>query len=337
MKLPAKDIKKIGILRALQMGDMLCCIPALRALRTAYPDAEIALFGLPWAEMLVSRFSKYIDSFYHFPGYPGLPEQPVNSPKIMEFIEKIRQEKFDLILQMQGNGTIVNSLCGLFGAPYTAGFCLAKNNPCPDLFLDYPEGIHESERHLRLMEHLGIDCETRNMEFPLTAADKAELRELKLPLIPGKYVCVHPGSRGAWRQWPPAYFAQLADYSYSQGFQVVITGTRDEIDITNSVKEQMHYPAINLAGKTSIGSLAALINDAYALICNCTGVSHLAAALQVRSIVISMDGEPERWAPQNKELHYTIDWTAEENFNKVLNHTSILLTSAKPASSGIYS
>src|SRR5690242_14588964 len=122
MQLEPRDIKKIAIFRALKIGDMLCAVPAFRALRAAYPAAQITLLGLPWAKSFVERFHKYIDRFIHFPGCEGLPEQPYNEAALRNFINKMKIEKFDLVLQMQGNGTIVNPLMFLFDAKNVAGF-----------------------------------------------------------------------------------------------------------------------------------------------------------------------------------------------------------------------
>jgi ADP-heptose:LPS heptosyltransferase len=84
----------------------------------------------------------------------------------------------------------------------------------------------------------------------------------------------------------------------------------------------------DLAGKTSLGDIAALIDEAYLLISNCTGVSHIAAALETPSVVISMDGEPERWGPMNTSLHHTIDWTRVPDYSIALSKTEELLKGA---------
>src|SRR5215213_1739721 len=102
MKIPQGEIKKIGVFRALQLGDLLCAVPALRALHYAYPEAEITLLGLPWSKSLTERFPKYIHAFKHFPGYPGLPEQKVDVKAFTRFLSEVQNEKYDLVLQMQG-------------------------------------------------------------------------------------------------------------------------------------------------------------------------------------------------------------------------------------------
>ncbi len=73
-----QNLKKIIVFRALQIGDMLCAIPTIRALHNAYPEAEITLVGLPWAKMLTERFPDYFHALITFPSYRGFPEQPVD-------------------------------------------------------------------------------------------------------------------------------------------------------------------------------------------------------------------------------------------------------------------
>lgn len=326
MKLPADQIRRIAIFRALQLGDMLCVIPAIRALRNAYPNAEIVLLGLAWAKWLIERYDTYFDRFIHFPGFPGLPEQVFDPAKFAEFLPLVQREQFDVVLQMQGNGSIVNPMMELFGARYIAGFCTDGHyKPDNQLFMAYPDFGPEIDRHIALMEFLGIPTQGNALEFPLNAMDFQELDYLRLPVEKGRYVCIHPGSRGAWRQWPTEHFAALGDFCFEQGYKVVITGTKDEANITGEVMAQMEHEGIDATGKTSIGAVAALIKDSALLISNCTGVSHIAAALQTPSIVISMDGEPIRWGPINKQLHRTINWLQSPDFDFVFRETADLV------------
>lgn len=319
MKFPIDTTHKIAVFRALQLGDMLCAVPAFRALRKQYPDAEITLLGLPWAAGFVTRFSNYIDKFMHFPGHDGLPEQPFEQSLWDDFASRMQQEKFDLILQMQGSGGIVNDMLeSLFAGP-VAGFhsegCYRESG----LFIEYPNGISEIEKHLLMLANLGIRPQGTELEFPLLETETANLLKIKSILPHGPYVCVHPGSRGAWRQWPASHFACLADQCAGLGYHVFVTGTKEEANITAEVIDRMDFPAIDLTGKTGLGEIGQLIKGAELLVSNCTGVSHIAAAMGTPSIVISMDGEPERWGPLNKELHKTIDWTQTQDFSSVLS------------------
>jgi ADP-heptose:LPS heptosyltransferase len=329
MKLPPSKINKIAIFRALQLGDMLCTIPAIKALRFAYPDAEITLIGLPWAKSLTERFNMYFDRFIHFPGYPGLPEQKLDPEAFTTFLAEVQSREFDLAIQMQGNGSVINPMVELFGAKYTAGYS-KDGHYAPDngLFMPYPDYGHEIDRHLALMDFLDIPQQGTELEYPLTTEDYDALDKLNLGIEPQKYVCIHPGSRGEWRQWPVQYFAALADYCIEQGYKAVLTGTKDEAEIIDAVISHMRYEPMNTAGKTSMGAIGVLIQNAAMLISNCTGVSHIASAFKTPSIVISMDGEPQRWGPLDKRVHRTINWLQSPDFHLVFRETVELVSLA---------
>lgn len=298
--------QSIAIVRSLPgLGDLLCAVPAWRSLRAAIPQAQITLIGLPWARSFVERFSNYLDNFLEFPGYPGIPEIPPEIAKLPAFFAN-QQQRFDLALQMHGSGIVSNQFTVMLGARVNAGFYL-PNQYCPDAerFLPYP--VHEPEvwRHLRLMEFLGIPLKGTSLEFPLREEDFAaldaieEVRHFKN----GEYVCVHPGASVSDRRWSVEKFAVVADALAQRGFQVVLTGTVAEVELTQAVQQAMRFGAIDLAGRTSLGAIAALLSNARLLICNDTGVSHLAAALRVKSVVIFSDSDPNRWAPLERDRH----------------------------------
>jgi ADP-heptose:LPS heptosyltransferase len=176
---------------------------------------------------------------------------------------------------------------------------------------------------------LGIESKGLELEFPLTEKDEQEFSNLCLPVSRKKYVCIHPGSANVARQWAPQYFAALADHCIKNGFTVVITGVNEEREITKELIKRIHQPVIDLTGKTSLGAMAVLIKNAFMMIANCNGVSHVASAFKTPAIIISMDGEPERRAPLDKNIHYTIDWMKEPQFDKVFNATVALMNKQK--------
>ena len=314
------NVKKIVVFRALQLGDLLCTIPAIRALHNTYAAAEITLVGLPWAKVLAQRFDKYLHSFISFPGHPGLPEQQVDYRKYPDFLRNVQQQNFDLALQMQGNGTIANPLVELFAAKKTSGFYKTPNY-CPDkeLFIQYPEHLNEIERHLRLMQHLGIKGISTDLEFPITATDEEDFKNAALPVQPGEYIIIHPGARSETRQWPSEKFGAVADYCIEKGLQVVVTGTKDEGEIVQNVLRSMRHKAIDATGKTTLGTVAILIKNAHGLISNCTGVAHIAVAFKTKSVVLSLHEEHSRWEPLNKTLHRSIDWRSNPNYHTVIS------------------
>lgn len=114
--------KKIAVFRALQLGDLLCAVPAFRALRRALPNSKITLIGLPWAKSFVDRFPNYFDDFLEFPGYPGLSEIVPQVKRIPAFFMTAQERRFDLAIQMHGSGIFANPITVLLGANVNAGF-----------------------------------------------------------------------------------------------------------------------------------------------------------------------------------------------------------------------
>lgn len=312
-----ESVNRIAIFRALQLGDILCAMPAVRAIREFYPDAEILFIGLPHTQGLIERFGDYIDRFIVFPGYPGLPEQPFNEEDFNIFAGQMRGLELDLIFQLQGNGSVVYDFLYGLGAKRVVGFCERVKQQDENLML-YPKGLHEVDRHLALLTYLGIPHSDDDLFFPLFYHDEMAFKALGLELKPKRYICIHPGSRGAWRQWPIGYFAAIADYCKKKGFEVIITGSRSELPIAEKLLDVMKEMPIVLCGRTSLGAVAYLIKNAALLVANCTGVSHVAAALKTPSVIISMDGEPGRWGPKNTELHITVDWTVNPDLELVM-------------------
>jgi ADP-heptose:LPS heptosyltransferase len=294
------------VLRGLALGDMLCAVPALRALRAALPKTHIVLIGLPWAREFVGRYGNYLNGFLEFPGFPGLKERIPNLGQIPGFLRTAQQARFDLAIQMHGSGILTNSVTALLGARQMAGF-YQPGHWCPDSerFLLYPDQEPEVRRPLRLLEFLGIPLCGEALEFPVGEADHESLRAIPQArrLSPGTYVCIHPGASVAARRWRPEGFAAVADSLVQNGLKVVITGSLAEAELAESVRRQMKMTAICLAGRTSLGALAALLSGARLVVCNDTGVSHLAAALRVPSVITVLSSDPRRWAPQDAHRH----------------------------------
>jgi ADP-heptose:LPS heptosyltransferase len=320
------EAKHIVILRALQLGDLLCSVPAFRALKIALPETTVTLVGLPWAFEFVQRFHSCLDDFIAFPGFPGFPEQVPNIPQFPLFLIEMQKRNFDLAIQMQGSGGSANSLIDLWGARKTAGFYLpGRYRPNENYFLKYPEYEPEPWRHLRLMEFLGIPLQGDYLEFPLSKEDWTAFDQIKDNFkLQKDYICIHGGARAIERRWPAASFAGVADGLAALGYQIVLTGTCEEAQVTAAIAGNMKSPIVELTGKTSLGTLAALVSCARLVLSNDTGISHIAAAVKTPSVVLFSGSEPHRWAPLNRQLHKAIlqamTWTSEEVLEHVKNH-----------------
>jgi ADP-heptose:LPS heptosyltransferase len=329
------DMSSIVIFRALQLGDMLCAVPALRALRSTAPRAHIALVGLPWAQQFADRFSGYIDEFIPFPGHPLLPEQPVQQEALARFYTSLCAREFGLALQMHGSGDVTNDIVSGFGAKALAGYC--RGEPLirdRTVLLPYPETGAEPERLLRLVEELGAQPAGLQLEFPLSPKDEEELDAsgLAKDLHDTPYFCIHPGARKRDKCWPPRQFAEVGDRLAAEfGLVPVLTGSASEADLTAEVAAHMHHKPVNAAAPISIGAMAVLMLKAKLLLCNDTGVSHIAAGLKLKSVVVFSKADIARWAPLDRHSHRCIWDPDAQRAAVVLQHARALLSGTAPS------
>jgi ADP-heptose:LPS heptosyltransferase len=309
LALGSEPVERVAVFRALMLGDLLCAVPALRALKAGLPGASVCLVGLPWARQLAQRLA-CVDEFIDFPGHPGLPEVACDTRQWPDFLAQVQSRRFDLALQMHGSGEVVNPLVSLFGARCTAGFARPGvwRPPADEaLYCEWPDQGHEIDRMLALTDHLGLPRRGRHLDFPLTAEDRQDLRQAWPGIDAARpYVCVHAGAQLPSRRWDPRRFAEVADQVASLGRTVVLTGAGTEAGLVADVQACMSRPAVNLCGRTTLWTLGALIEEAEAVVCNDTGVSHVAAALSRPSVVISCGADTARWAPLDHALHQVL-------------------------------
>lgn len=313
-KVTELPIRKIAIFRALKLGDFLLSTPVFKALRRAFPDAEIDYIGLPWSLSLAERYAPYIDHFVEFPGFPGFPERDFQPTEIVDFLMEVQRQKYDLVLQLQGKGSISNSLVALFGAPYLAGFAAEDTYwPNRDLFMTYPEGLPEVMKNLALLEFLGVDITDIRPEFPVLEDDARRLGEdARYQSLEGQpYVCLHPGAITA-SPWPIENFARVADACAERGLAVVVTGSDQEAPLADDLMRRTRARVINMTGRTDLGMLGALLNGSRLVVSNDTGVAHLAVAVDAPSITVFTTTDPAIWAPLDQMRHRIVTGEAAE-------------------------
>jgi ADP-heptose:LPS heptosyltransferase len=123
-------------------------------------------------------------------------------------------------------------------------------------------------------------------ELALTAADRHEAAAI-VPVLPGeRLVLLQPGATDPRRRWPACSFAALGDRLAHDGVRIAINGSADEAPLVHEVAARMHAPAIDLAGRLSLGGLCGLLERTALLVSNDTGPLHLGLALGVPSVGI---------------------------------------------------
>jgi ADP-heptose:LPS heptosyltransferase len=288
-------VRKIAVLRPNAVGDFVFALPALHALKHLYPDAEIVLLGKAWHAAFLDGRPGPVDRVAVIPPVPGVGapvDAACDAGGIERFLDAMREERFDIALQMFGAGRYSNPFLLRMGARLSAG-ARAAGAPPLDRWVPYCE---PNNRRLALLDIAALAVDGRHLSLPLplpplpeltvTEADRREAAAA-LPYRPGERLAVlQPGATDPRRCWPAQRFAALGDRLAQAGMQVAVNGSAGEAALVDAVAGQMRHPVHSLAGKLGLGGLCGLLERAAIVVSNDTGPLHLALALGAPSVGI---------------------------------------------------
>lgn len=283
-----EGVEKIAVLRAGGLGDFVFTLPALWALRVAYPGAEITLLGgLPQVGLLTDR-PEPVQRVILVPPSTGVngPDTGVeeDEEELERFFARMREERFDLALQLHGGGGYSNPFVEKLGARVTAG---AQAPGARSLARTVPYVYAQSEylRHLEVAGLVGAEVTRLEPSLPVTPGDLAEA-DKKLPEDDRPLVALHPGAGDPRRRWPAEKFASVGDSLAEAGALVAVVGIEEDRALISALVGAMRHEALDLCGELSLGGLAGVLSRCEVVVSNDSGPLHLAVAVGAATVGI---------------------------------------------------
>jgi lipopolysaccharide heptosyltransferase II len=315
-KHPAKlqkvdDWRRVLVIKLGHFGDTLQTIPLLRAMKQSRPGCRIDMLIGPWTVDLVQRIpyvdniQVYVPHFHYL--HRGDVSRCLGFRDEMKWAQALRNEKYDLAIVSYTTGLVELSILSAIRPS-----CWLGPSPECALYVDigaqceapFQKEIYEADRLLQLCGYLGIPSTDSRLEFPIRTEEESKARELlkRSGISPADaWVVICPGAGWPGKQWPAERFAAVADLLIEETHaHVLICGSRAEEALCRSVAEGMRHQAVNLAGQTGWGELAALIRDARLFIGNDSGPMHLAAVFETPCVVLFGPTPELQWAPRHR-------------------------------------
>jgi heptosyltransferase-2 len=277
------------------VGDAVMSIPALEAIRTRWPQAEIVILARSWVADLY-RGQDLADRLLVF------------DPEKRGLSSELRRERFDCAVLLQ-NAFAAAWLAWRAGIPQRIGYARDARSLLLTRPIPVPRAgetpAHETYYYLELLRRAGwIDhlptVEEICLRVASTAVEGAEAQLRNAGASPGKIrVAIAPGAAyGAAKCWPLERFAALADRLIADiGADVILFGTASEREVAGQIASRMRHRPVNLVGQTPIGELPRLFASCQLFVGNDSGAMHVAAAVGLPVVAIFGSTDPEGTAP----------------------------------------
>ncbi len=290
--------RRILVLRLDLIGDLVLSLTVVRALKRTYPQAEIDLLAIPSSARIALNDPNLSEIITYDPNIWRRPKALVQSKNWRDaraLLRRFHERHYDLAVSVYGPWA--GMLAVLSGAKRRVGY---GRESYPGFMTDsVPGGIpgrwrhwspiddkHEVDYCLELARAAGAAI-TREDRIPHLEVDAQSAREVEQllhaegaqegkPLI----ACHLSSNNGQSKRWPAPYWAMLLDRLIrEEGAQVVLTGAPVDLPVIEDVIRRMHERPVDLAGKTSLLQLAALLHRADLMISGDSGPIHMATAL----------------------------------------------------------
>jgi heptosyltransferase I len=311
--LRAAEFRRILLIKFSALGDVVHSIPVAHKLRRRYPSAEIDWLVRPALAELIAGHPA-VDNVVPFPrqSWSGSwGERRLRLAGLARLVSQLRSRRYDLVVDLQGQmRSAVLALAT--GAPVRIGFdrpraqlrrTARRELPAEawkhcwkgareGAWLAYSHRIalptidlHAVDRYLLLGPMLGWDADAPDFGFAIrddAAARVARLlpahgaraaRDAAGPLV------LAPCTRWETKHWRGEGFRDVARHFLAKGRAVVLIGSAEERAACENIAAAAPG-ALNLAGKTSVTELAALLRGCAVCVTNDSGPMHLAVALE---------------------------------------------------------
>jgi heptosyltransferase-2 len=285
------------------VGDAVMSLPALRAIRERWPEAQIVILARAWVADLYrdQGCADRLLVFDHRGKHGGFWGRE-------RLAGELRAEKFDTAVLLQ-NAFEAAWLAWRAGIPERIGYArdgrswlLTRRVPVPKRG-EVPR--HESYYYLELLRRAGwMGClpnvEHIALRVPEQLPQEAEQKLLAAGARAGvTRIALAPGAAyGSAKCWLPERYAALADGLIDGAdADVILFGAPQERDMAERIARSMQRRAVNLAGATSIGELPALLRACHLFVGNDSGAMHVAAAVGLPVVGIFGPTDPEATRP----------------------------------------
>ncbi|MFI5336292.1 MAG: glycosyltransferase family 9 protein [Opitutales bacterium] len=291
------DSPHLLVIRRRYLGDIVLLGSVFRNLKLHWPEARIAVLCEP-AYAGVLPMNPDVAEVFSFPphalAWPGLAW-------------RLRAARFTHVLDLD-NRDKTAFLARATGAPIRVTQRHAESIHFPSFYTahevlpaDFLAQRHITDLYLRLLEPIGVPVATHEVRLTPRAGDLAFARELLRQSDLGKKkskILVHPGSRSAWRIWPPAHFAAVIDRVQAEGRAdvAVIAGPGEQATV-DEIFRYLRTHAVRISATLPVPQLAALFASFDVLLCHDSGPMHLATAVGTRVVALFGSQPLHIWRP----------------------------------------